>query len=157
MVNETKQIGTVVSDTGKLIICDTNFLSDWINNKVENKREYKDTKTNIIYLYGKDFKKYDDILFDEKTVNELISENRLLRIPFEETGEFSNEAITQGIINKGFSTCNFQDGRKGKAIAFGTTVGDGEFPVFAEYSEDQICKIWIDFTINIDDQIKNEL
>ena len=52
--------------------------------------------------------------------------------------------------------CNFQDGRTGKAIAVGTLSGDGEFPVFAEYQDEQICKIWIDFTINIDDTIDNE-
>jgi len=38
----------------------------------------------------------------------------------------------------------------------GTLSGDGEFPVFAEYQDEQICKIWIDFTINIDDTIDNE-
>ncbi len=156
MVTEKRQIGTIVSDTGKLIICDPNFLSDWVDNKVESKREYKDSKTNIVYVYGTDFKKYDEILFDEKTVNELIAEQRLIRVPFVETGEFSNKAVTQGIINKGFSTCKFQDGRSGKAIAFGTTVGDGEFPVFAEYQDDQICKIWIDFTLNLDDEIESD-
>ncbi len=156
MVTKKRQIGTVVSDTGKLIICDPDYLSDWIDNKVESKREYKDTKTDNIYVYGKNFNKYDEILFDGKTVNELIQEKRLLRIPYKETGEFSNKAITQSIINKGFSQCNFQDGRKGLALAVATLIGDGEFPVFAEFQEEQVCKIWIDFTINSDKQTENE-
>ncbi len=156
MVKEKKQIGTVVSDTGKLVICDPNFLSQWIDNKVESKREYKDVQTNITYTYGIDFKKYDEIIFNGKTVNELIESKRLVRIPLEETGEFSNKSISHGIINKGFSQCKFEDGRQGLAFAFATLSGDGEFPVFAEFEEDRICKIWIDFTINLDDQVDNE-
>ena len=156
MVTEIKQIGTIVSDTGKLLICDPNFISEWKHDKVESKREYKDIETGTVYVYGTDFKKYDEILFSERTVNELITENRLVRVPFVENGEFSNKAVTQGIINKGYALCNFQDGRTGKAIAVGTLSGDGEFPVFAEYQDEQICKIWIDFTINIDDTIDNE-
>jgi len=153
MVTHTKQIGTIVSDTGKIMICDTNYLSDGLHNKVESKREYKDTETDNVYVYGTDFKTYNEIHFDEKTVNELIATNRIVRIPFEETGEFTNRAVTQGIINKGYSICTFDDGRAGKAIAIGTMLGDGEFPVFAEYHDEQIAKIWIDFTINIDDTI----
>ncbi len=140
-----KQIGTIVSDTGKLIICDPDFLTDWKDNKFVSKKEYKDTVSGRIYKYGKDFNNFQEILFADKSVNDLIDEKRLVRIAYEETNEFSNKSVTEGVINKAYSLCNFQDGRNGKAIAVGTTIGDGEFPVFAEYQGSQIKKITIEF------------
>ena len=137
--------------TGKLIICYPDYLSDWIDNKVESKREYKDVKTDKVYVFGKDFNKYDERLLDEKSVNQLIDEKRLIRLPYEETSEFSNKSVTQGIINKGFSQCNFKDNRKGLAFAMATLLGDGEYPIFAEFQEERISKIWIDFSINLDE------
>jgi len=151
MITHKKQIGTIVSDSGKLIICDPNYLSGWIDNKVESIREYKDIQTDTIYVYGKDFKKYDEILFDDKSINVLIEEKRLIRVPLEETGEFSNKSVSFGVINKGFSQCKFNDGREGLAFAFANIIGDGEFPVFAEYKDGQISKIWIDFIENQED------
>jgi len=151
MVAEKVQIGSIVSDTGKLIICDPAYLSKWIDNKVENKREYKDLITGNIYVYGTDFKTYDDILLEDKSVNDLISDERLQRIPLEESGEFSNKSVSHGILDKGISQCKFEDGRKGLAFAFATLLGDGEFPIFAEFQEDRISKIWIDFTVNFDE------
>ena len=151
MVQKTKKIGTVVSDTGKLIICDPDFLTDWKNDKFVSKKEYKDIQTGRIYTLGKDFKNLKEIILNNKSVNDLIAEKRFVRILYKETEEFSNKSITEGVINKSFSLCNFDDGRKGRAIAVGTTIGDGEFPVFAEYQDGQICKIIIDFTINLDE------
>ena len=147
MVENIKQIGTVVSDTGKLIICDPDYITDWKDDKFESKKAFIDTQTEKVYTYGIDFNKFTDVLFDDKTVNQLIEEERLERIPYPETNEFAKSAVNAGVINKGFAQCNFNNGTPGQAIAIGTSVGDGEFPVFAEYTEGRISKIWIDFLV----------
>jgi hypothetical protein len=152
MVTETKQIGSLVCDTGVIMMCDPNFAEDFRPKAFDGKREYTDTQTQIVYTFGKDFQKYNEIVLDGKTVNELIQENRWVRIPYPETGEFTTNGFFRGIINQGFASATFADGRKGKALAVGTLTGDGEYPVFAEYQGEQIAKIWIDFTINLDDE-----
>ena len=150
MVKKTKQIGTIVSDTGKLIICDPDYLVEWKEDKFVSKKQYKDKKTNKMYTYGVDFSNFKEILLDNRSVNNLLQGGRLERIKYKETNEFSNKSITEGIINKSYSQCNFEDNREGLAIAVGTLLGDGKFPVFAEFQEEQIAKIWIDFTVDID-------
>ena len=90
-------------------------------------------------------KHFKDILLDHKSVNELIAEKRFERIPYDETGEFSNSAVNKGIINKGYVQCKFPTGFDGMAIAIGTDIGDGEVPVFAEFKDGAIKKLWIEF------------
>lgn len=145
MKNGTKKIGSLLIDTGKIILCDPGFLQNWKEDKMETRREFKDVQTGDVYAYGTDFKHFQDILFDNKSVNELIEEERLERIPYEETGEFSSSAISKGIINKGYAQCKFPAGFDGMAVAVGTAVGDGEVPVFAEFKDGAIKKLWIEF------------
>jgi len=80
----------------------------------------------------------------------LVAEKRLVRMLYPESNEFSNKSVNEGIINKGYSQCNFDDGRSGMALAVSTYAGDGEFPVFAELEDGQLTKLWIDFTKNVE-------
>jgi len=150
MVTNIQQIGTVVSDTGKLIICDPDFLSLWKENQFVSHKAYQDSLDGKVYTFGIDFKNFNDILFDHKTVNDLVAEKRLVRMLYPESNEFSNKSVNEGIINKGYSQCNFDDGRSGMALAVSTYAGDGEFPVFAELEDGQLTKLWIDFTKNVE-------
>jgi len=106
---------------------------------------YKDTLTATTYKYGADFKNFNDILFEGKSVNDLMEEGRLTKILYEETGEFSHSAVTKGILNKGYVQCKFLEGFDGMAIAVSVTNGDGEVPVFVEFKDGRMVKLWIDF------------
>ena len=145
MKNGTKKIGSLLIDTGKIILCDPAFLQNWKQDQFEIQKEFRDQQTGNIYTYGKDFNNFKDILLDHKSVNELIAEKRFERIPYDETGEFSNSAVNKGIINKGYVQCKFPTGFDGMAIAIGTDIGDGEVPVFAEFKDGAIKKLWIEF------------
>lgn len=144
-MNQVKKIGSLVIDTGQLIFCDPSYLHHWKQDAFEGKRVYKDINTEILYTYMVDFQKFTDILLDNKSVNDLIEAGRLVRIPYQETGEFSNSAVIKGILNKGYTHCKFPAGFDGMAIAVGVPNGDGELPVFAEYKDDVMVKLWIDF------------
>ena len=145
MENGTKKIGSLLVDTGKIILCDPAFLQDWKQDKFEARREFLDTETGRVYAYGTDFQHFGDILFDHKSVNQLVDEARLVRVPYPETGEFSNSAVSQGVINKGYVQCRFPSGFDGMAVAVGTATGDGEVPVFAEFKDGVIKKLWVEF------------
>lgn len=130
MENGTQQIGGLLIDTGKIILCDPGFLQNWNQDKFEAQREFEDKETGRVYACGRDFQHFNDVLLDGKSVNALIAENRLVRVPYSETGEFSNSAVSKGIINKGYVQCKFPAGFDGMAVAVGTASGDGEVPVF---------------------------
>ena len=142
---EIKKIGNLLVDSGKLIFCDPAYLRHWKEDTFEAHRAFRDTQTNQVYVYSEDFKHFDDILLDGKSVNDLIAENRLERVPYETSGEFSTSAVTKGIINQGYVQCNFPEGFEGMAIAIATPGGDGEVPVFAEFKDGILKKLWLEF------------
>ncbi len=145
VTTEVKKIGSLLIDTGKLIFCDPAYLHHWKEDSFEAHRAFRDTQTNRTYVYGEDFNHFDAILFDDKSVNTLMAEKRLERIPYGESGEFSNSAVTKGVINKGYVQCNFPEGFEGMAIAVATPGGDGEIPVFAEFKDGVLKKLWLEF------------
>ncbi len=135
-----KKIGEVNVDSGTLMITDPLYLSDWQNTDAEDKREYKDTENGKIYVYSKDFKRFDHILFDNKTVNQLIAEKRLELI-FEENKEYSYKAVSHTLTNRMFVECEDKI-----AVAFRTGNGDGTYPVYATFENERIVEIRIDLS-----------
>lgn len=139
------KIGTLVLDTGQLVFCDPAYLRHWVEDRFEESRRYEDTQTGQIYIYGQDFHHFQDVLIEGKSVQVLEEEGRLVRVPYEESGAFSHSAILKGILNKGYAQCRFPAGFEGMALAVGVADGDGEVPVFAEFKNGLVSKLWIDF------------
>ncbi len=139
------QIGKVCVDSAKLMIVDPLYLHEWNDNGFQDIREYEDTQNGCVYVYGKDFKKYSEILFEQKTVNELLAEGRLKKIPFV-GNDFSHNTLCHQVADNRFAQLHFEGGGEGIAVAFSCEPGDGEYPVFAELNnEDFILKVWVDF------------
>lgn len=142
----TKQIGVVAVDSGKLMICDPLYLKDWKHNKFDNIKQYKDSQSGKIYTYKADFNNYSDILFDNKSVKELIKENRLSEIEAEiDKKDFSFSTLTKAINQETMVQFNFPKGHAGLAFGLATETGDGEYPVWAEFEQEKLKKIWIEF------------
>ena len=146
---KTIQIGVVAVDSGKLMICDPLYLRDWKNNNYNTIREFKDIYSDKIFTYKKDFNDFSDILLENKSVKQLISENRLIEIEqtFDEQ-EFSYNSLCNMVNNNEFARFNFPNGKEGLALAFLSGAGDGIYPVYAETQNDEIKKVWIDFSGN---------
>jgi hypothetical protein len=140
-----KKIGTITLDTGLLVLCDPSYLRYWVQDRFEGIRRYEDTQTGQIYTYGQDFRSFQEVLLDGKSVQALIDEDRLVRIPYEESGDFSHSSILKSILNKGYAQCHFPEGFEDMAVAVGAAGGDGEVPVFAEFKDGLVSKLWIDF------------
>ena len=151
-MESTIKIGTLVIDTGQLVFCDPAYLRHWVQDRFEEPRRYKDAQTEQVYTYGQDFLHFQDILFEDKSVQTLLDEGRLVRLPYEESGAFSHSNILKGILNKGYAQCRFPAGFEGMALAVGVSDGDGEVPVFAEFKNGLVSKLWIDFEQRVDDE-----
>ena len=138
---QTKKIGEINVDSGCIMITDPLYLHNWKHTSFVDKREYRDTKSGKVYVYGKDFKKYNETLFDEKDVNQLVAEKRLERI-CEEDKEYSYKGVSTTLTQQNSVECE-----NNLAIAARTYSGDGTYPVYAEIEEEseRITKIWIDF------------
>lgn len=132
-------------DTGKLLICDPFYLRDWIHNRTIQERKYRNKLNEKILTYGIDFQNYTDKLDSGKSVKELIEEGVLEEIPLTRKRDFSYESITENLSEEPFLEIPFANGNPGQAISFISGEGDGEYPVFAEFIDGVLKKVWIEF------------
>jgi hypothetical protein len=141
MNTEVKKIGVVVVDSGKLMLCDPVFLREWKHTLPT--RQFEDVQTSKVYQYGKDFKTFQEVLFEGKSAKQWIEERRLQPVLTDTKHEFSYSALTQAIANEGYWQAIFAEGHQGLALAL--LAEDGTYSVMAEYQEGNLKKIWIEF------------
>lgn len=138
------KLGEILLDTGVLLIGDIKNLKKFKQDTYKNNAKLKDTTTGKIYEYKVDFHKYSDILFDSKTVSELLEESKLEKINDTNDTELSTENIISD-LEKGFKQLNFESGTTGKAFAFLNLNGEGFYPIYLEETEDGTERLVIEF------------
>jgi len=137
---ETKKLGEVLVESGRLMLSDPLFLPEWKTGAP--KRIYHYLPTNKTYEYQKDFSHYQDIIEEGKTVNQLISEKILIPID-QHQGEFSEPAMLESMQKTGIWQAFFDNGQAG--IAFALAMDDGIYEVMGEWHDSDLKKIWIAF------------
>ncbi len=110
----------------------------------KNNTKLKNKSTGKIYEFKVDFQKYSDILFDNKTVTELLENNILEKINSTNDTELSTENIATD-LEKGFKRLDFENGTVGKAFAFLNLTGEGFYPIYLETTENGVERLVIEF------------
>lgn len=144
---EVEEIGLVAVDSGQLMITDPCYIdSEWQVQEFEDIRLLKDTETDEIYQFRKDFQNYDEKIagFDQ-TVNELKQSGRFESIENDNSDNisFSYAGASHSTLNeKGYGSMPFKLGHEGAGIAVRTALGDGMYPVYAEKYGGTIVRVY---------------
>lgn len=139
-----KYLGSCGVDSGQLLVTDPCYLEDWEANEFEDKRVYKDKQTGKLYEYRVNFENFESVLFDKKTVNQLILEGRLIEDKKTTDSSYSyNGACQTSIDNEGGEI-----GIRNEGVVFRTGIGDGVYPVYARIVDGRVAEIRIDFLID---------
>ena len=152
-----KKIGDILLDTGVLLLGDIINLREFKQSEFKKTTKLRNKNTNEIYEYGKDFKKFTDLLFDNKTVNELIETKIIEEIKDTNETELSLDNIVNDIEQKNFKQLRFDTGINGKALAVLNMNGEGFYPVYAEYNDKGIERLIIEFKEEDENINENDL
>ena len=139
-----KKIGEIALDTGVLVIGDINNIKKFKQDSFKKQSQLRDTVSGKIYEYNVDFKKYDEVLFNNMTVNELIEKELLEEIRPTNDTDLSTENIIND-IDKGHKQLHFDNGVSGKAMAYLSNAEEGNYPVYIEIGSDGTERLVIEF------------
>jgi len=137
METKIEKIGVLVVDSGKMLFCDPLFLQHW-QHRIP-KRRYCYLPTQKIYEYGTDFTHFQAVLEEEKSVQELINEKKLM--PILDEKDFSYATLLQQTTQEGFWQAFFENGKAGLALS--VAVDDGVYEVQGEWENEKLKKIAI--------------
>lgn len=133
-------IGHVAVDSGQLLLCDPGYIdSQWENEDFTDIRVYQHRTTKDKLTFGKDFVNYEEIIDRYgKTMNQLNHTGDWEEIPRPDPKHgFSYNACAQATLSdKRYGELKFKLGHIGAGVAFSTAFGDGMYPVYAKYSDD---------------------
>lgn len=137
-------IGFVGVDSGQLLLCDPCYIdSEWEKEEFEDIRIYKNIKTGKTVQYRVDFDHYDTIIPEYgMTMNELNASGKWkpVQTPLAKKS-FSYNACCDATLSKdGHGQLKYKMGHPGVGVAFSTAFGDGHYPVYAKYSDDNTLK-----------------
>jgi hypothetical protein len=150
---ELEEIGSVSVDSGQLLITDPSYIdSEWSKEEFEDIRLYKDTKTQRVLQFRKDFQLYTDILDGyTKDVSTLIEDGDLEEIKINGKLSYSsNGAAHASISEEGYGNLKFKLGHEGAGFVFRTLYGDGDYPVYGEKIDDRLVRVTIDLGYSSD-------
>lgn len=123
-------MGSVMVDSGQLLITDPCYLKDWKGNEVNFKDKIRDTLTNEEIDSPRKVEgiTYESIYKDGLTYNQAIKAGRLVEIP-EETNEYSYDGCCKKRNN------HFVDLENGAGICFSSGFGDGCYEVWGKLTD----------------------
>lgn len=145
-----KLIGRVGVDSGQLLVCDPAYIEpEWKVEEFKDVRSYRHILSEKVFVFLKDFMRYDDIILDGKSMNDLLREGAA-----EEVFELINNSFSYAGCcsvshseNQGGSL-NYRLGHEGVGVVFSSGYGDGFYPIYAFYDKNgKIVKI----EINLDE------
>jgi len=144
---EKKLIGYVGVDSGQLLLCDPCYIdSIWKKEEFEDIRVYRHKTTGDILQYRVDFPHYEAVIPEYgKTMNELNATGEWVK---EEDYHapihpFSYNACAKATLSKeGYGQLG-----KSTGVAFSTYYGDGIYPVYAVFGDNnELLKVEVCFT-----------
>lgn len=133
-------IGEVGVDSGQLVLCDPSYIdSEWKHEEFKDIRVYQHNTTGVKLQYRVDFNHYNEPILSQggKNMNDLIStgEWRELESPPSEHNFSYNACCKATLSEEGSGQLNYNIGHPGVAVAFSTAIGDGVYPVYANYGK----------------------
>lgn len=158
---EMKLIGHVAVDSGQLLLCDPCYIdSQWMDDPFQDIRKYQHKETKKTLQYQVDFQKYNEIIpeygIDMNALNntgewEELKNIRTIKYPF------SYNACCDKTLQEPFhGPLKFNMGHEGAGVAFATAIGDGYYPVYAIYDDnDNLLEVKVNFVDNEDFQAVN--
>jgi len=141
--NEWKYIGSFGVDSGQVIITDPCYLADWNANEFQDKRTYLDKKSGREYVFGRDFKRFDEIIRDGKDMNKLIEDDEVTESVQDVQHDYSYDGACNTTLYSKKMAGEIGFGSNG--VVASTGYGDGEYPVYARYEDDRIAEVKIVF------------
>ncbi len=171
MKTEIKKIGFVRADSGQLMICDPCFINNHFKTEeadpYSNHTIFKHTKDQSLWQFSyngilKSYHKkvnefpggYNDVIPKyKKTPQELMESEEFIDSgidpePHIKEGDFSFDGMCKMNSKKSYGQFVFEDS-KHAGVTFILGYGDGTYPVYAEFKDNIIQKVWIEFS---DDQ-----
>lgn len=150
-------IGYVGVDSGQLLLCDPCYIdSEWKQENFQDIRIYQHKTTGDKLQYMVDFPNYATVIAKYGlTMNELneTGEWEELDIPVKPKHNFSYNACSQATLSKnGHGQLDYNMGHPGVGVAFRTAWGDGVYPVYAIYGDDNsLAKVEVRFSDDLDE------
>ena len=157
-----KLLGYVGVDSGQLMITDPCYInSEWKPTDFIDNRNYQHIKTKTYYLFASPFGlkpatstlklhakkaeiflRYDQKMSNGKTINEMIANKELKEIEVPEKkaliGDYSYAGACE-TNNEGKHELNFKSGITGAGLVFSSGYGDGVYPVYGTFNDDNRC------------------
>lgn len=151
-------IGHVGVDSGQLLLCDPCYIdSEWKKEDFEDIRVYRHKTTGDILQYRVDFPNYEAVIKEYgKTMNELNATGEWEREERYHAPQFPfsyNACAKATLSEQGHGQLDYNLGHPGVGVAFRTAFGDGIYPVYATYDDnDTLVKVEVLFTDYDDEQ-----
>jgi hypothetical protein len=135
-------IGSCGVDSGQLMITDPCYVKDFVNNNMQDKRVFTVTATGKRYKLWQNFKNFEEVIHDGKTMNQLIAEGKVvetLEPGLDNTYSYSG-ACDQTLYDKRGGGTLFNGIGAEMGVAVRTADGDGCYPVFVKHDTDGAVK-----------------
>lgn len=136
-----KLIGHCGVDSGQLLICDPGYIdSQWEKEEFKDIRKYKHKTTGDVLQYRVDFENFMSPIpkYDFKNMNDLLESgewDEIKDMSYEHN--FSYNACAQlTLSDERAGQLKYKHGHDGVGVVLSTIIGDGYYPVIAEYDED---------------------
>lgn len=145
---EVVYLGSVGVDSGQLMITDPCYIdSEWLEEDYEDERVYRDTETNEIVRWGRDFMRFPEPLEPYgKSPDELIASGRWVNLPpppKPEKFNYSYNGACQATLSEGHGELVYSNGEPGAGVVFGSGWGDGFYPIYGEKHDGRIMRVYV--------------
>lgn len=160
-----KLLGHVGVDTGQLMITDPCYIdSEWQKKEFKDIRAYRHKTTGRCFIYAgfttlpdnlpellkqsEAFANYESMTTTGKTMNQLIENEEVEAIEIPEktklVGDYSYAGACETTMQDKYQL-NFRQGHAGAGIVIRSGYGDGYYPVYGYFNEEDRCvKIEVD-------------
>lgn len=137
------QIGSFGVDSGQVLITDPCYVKDFESNELVDKRVYIDKKTGKEYILRVNFENFENIIRDNKTMNQLIADGEIEEKIGHLDDSYSYAGACDTTLHTELNAGTIGYGADG--VVASTGYGDGVYPVYARYEDGRIKEIKIVF------------
>ena len=140
-MSKRELLGHFGVDSGQVLIGAPCYLKDFKNDEAGLTRTYKHATEDRTFVWPKDFSRYDQVIEDGLSMNELIDKGLYKKVPRKVTPTFSYSGACS------VTTSDEQGGELDGwlAVVSSTGMGDGLYTVYAIRKEGRIKELIIKF------------